>query len=382
MAKVITVLAVFAVVLLAGAASYAQNGDGAVYMVTDVPVDVRADSAAHARDQAIIEAQRIGFATLLDRLGVKAELAAKLSNDDLATLVQNFEVQSEHTSSVRYIGTYTVQFRPNAVRKFVAGHGVVINDTRSKQVLVLPIYVNGNHPILWEENTRWRAAWDKVSHDDGLVPVALPAGGLDDIAALSTVEAMDGKAENIKALADKYQLDTVAVVVLTGSVDNPSGGLAIDTTTYDANGSSSLDHIALTVGTDKNAVDLALIDGVHRVRHQLEKEWQDTVKEVTVANPGADGGSPSITEALPQTPLLHLMVDVPVATLNEWAEIKNSVAATSGVAHVNVISVGRGSVSVELEISSTIEELQTALAQNHLRLSQDLLTQAWGLRRI
>ena len=32
--------------------------DGTLYQVTDVPADITSDSAAHARDQAIAEAQR------------------------------------------------------------------------------------------------------------------------------------------------------------------------------------------------------------------------------------------------------------------------------------------------------------------------------------
>ena len=38
-------------------------------------------------------------------------------------MVQSFEVQDEHSSSVRYIGTFTVQFRPNAVRDWLGKNG-------------------------------------------------------------------------------------------------------------------------------------------------------------------------------------------------------------------------------------------------------------------
>ena len=111
--------------------AYAQTGDESVYSVTDVAVDVTADSAAHARDQAITQAQRLAFGQLLERIGVDAAVGAKLSDDDIATLVQNFEVQNERTSSVRYLGIFTVQFKPNAVRTYLSGRGTNFTEERS-----------------------------------------------------------------------------------------------------------------------------------------------------------------------------------------------------------------------------------------------------------
>src|ERR1700761_2054301 len=70
--------------------SRAQDApDNSMYEVTDVAVDVTADSAAHAKDQAIAQGQRAAFLQLLDRLGVDSGVAAKLSDDDIATLVQS-----------------------------------------------------------------------------------------------------------------------------------------------------------------------------------------------------------------------------------------------------------------------------------------------------
>jgi hypothetical protein len=88
------------------------------YTVTGVDADVTADSAAHARDQALMLAERAAYVQLCKRLGV-ADNSDKLDNDTLAALVQSFEIQRERLSAVRYIGVYTVHFNPAAIQRIM-----------------------------------------------------------------------------------------------------------------------------------------------------------------------------------------------------------------------------------------------------------------------
>lgn len=92
----------------------APNADAAT--VADVNVDVTADTAAHARDQAVMQAQRQAYAQLCTRLGVP-DAHAKIDDDSLAAMVKSFDIQSERLSAVRYIGVFTVHFKPAAVQK-------------------------------------------------------------------------------------------------------------------------------------------------------------------------------------------------------------------------------------------------------------------------
>ncbi len=86
------------------------------FTVSDVQADVTADTAAHARDQALMQAQRTAYAELSARLGI-ADNGSKLSDDAIASLVHSFEVQSERVSAVRYIGVYTIHFKPSAIQR-------------------------------------------------------------------------------------------------------------------------------------------------------------------------------------------------------------------------------------------------------------------------
>ncbi len=84
--------------------------------VADVNADVTADNANHARDQALMQAERAGLSQLMGKLGAP-DNTAKMKDDDVALLVQSFEVQSEKTSATRYIGVFTIRFKPSAVQK-------------------------------------------------------------------------------------------------------------------------------------------------------------------------------------------------------------------------------------------------------------------------
>ncbi len=87
-----------------------------IYTVADITADVTADTAAKARDKALMQAERAAYSELCARLNM-ADNGAKMSDDALASLVQSFEVQSERVSSVRYIGVYTIHFKPSAIQK-------------------------------------------------------------------------------------------------------------------------------------------------------------------------------------------------------------------------------------------------------------------------
>ncbi|MDD3371177.1 MAG: hypothetical protein PHE27_05055, partial [Alphaproteobacteria bacterium] len=60
--------------------------------------------------------QRSAYLQLCERMGV-TDSPDNLSDDDLAALVQSFEVQSEHLSAVRYVGVLTIRFNPAALRR-------------------------------------------------------------------------------------------------------------------------------------------------------------------------------------------------------------------------------------------------------------------------
>lgn len=357
-----------------------------VYNVADVAVDVTSDSAAKARDQAIAEAQRSAFTQLLERLGTDASVAAKLSNDDLSTLVQNFEVRNEKASSVRYIGVFAVQFRPIAVRNFLSSKNASFSDAQSKPVLILPVVKTGDKLTLWEEATPWQQMWIAASHDGGLVPLIVPTGSPEDKATISTVDVAVGKVDVIKDMIQKYKADAAVVVTLNGSPDNPAGGYTIDFQHFGAiyDDGSDVEHIVINATPDKAATDAALNDALRQIRHKIEKAAKEGPKQETVSGMATDAGStPAPAPKQPQPDAdapEHMLVSVQFSTLPQWADIQRRLLASRGVRKVDITSVGRGETDIDLGYAGKPEDLQMALAQHGLRLTQDILSGQWMLK--
>jgi hypothetical protein len=144
-AKAWTTVILMAVLMVLGSAPAMA---AAPYEVTGVPVDVTAADAATARDQAIVEGQRKAFSMLMEQL-LGAEQAASIptpSDAQLSTMVQDFEVESERLSAVRYIGVMTFRFDAAAVdaamgRPSETKGGIVTDAVPSGPVRTLSVVV-------------------------------------------------------------------------------------------------------------------------------------------------------------------------------------------------------------------------------------------------
>jgi hypothetical protein len=134
------------------------------YTVADVNADVTADTAAHARDQALLQAQRTAYVQLCARLGVP-DNSIKLTDDALAALVQSFEVQSERLSAVRYIGVFTIRFKPSAVQKKAGTAVVAVAAGDSKPAVQGP---TAHMTVAVQSDSL--AAWSQIKRRLGAVP--------------------------------------------------------------------------------------------------------------------------------------------------------------------------------------------------------------------
>ncbi len=85
------------------------------YVVPGVSVDVTADSASAAKDQAIVDAQRKAFMNLATQL-VPGGPIPNVSDKAIGDMVSDFHVEQEKFNTNEYTGTFTFRFRQNPVR--------------------------------------------------------------------------------------------------------------------------------------------------------------------------------------------------------------------------------------------------------------------------
>jgi len=198
-----------------------------VFTVADVPVDATAASANVARDTARLAGERAAYRMLLARLTLASDAGRLPAASDamLTDLVQGFEVAKERTSTVRYLAEYAFRFRPDGIRQLLRQARVPFAETPSKPLVVLPVLVADRGPALWEDPNPWRAAWNQKKFPTGLVPMILPLGEVEDLAAIDADLALKGDAAAISRISARDGKADVLVAVATvkGAGDGATG---------------------------------------------------------------------------------------------------------------------------------------------------------------
>jgi hypothetical protein len=124
-----------------------------VFAVGGVEVDATAGNAAEAREAAIAQGHVLAMGRLMERLVLQADLSRVpiLRSGELVNMVRDFSVAEERSSEVRYLADLTFRFKPVEVRSFLRRNKIRFAETRSKPVLVLPLYSDGGEIGLWRE---------------------------------------------------------------------------------------------------------------------------------------------------------------------------------------------------------------------------------------
>jgi len=349
-----------AVVLLAPFSARAES----FLTVADVPVDVTAKSAAAARDQAIANAQIKAFDRLVRRLVPNAADQARIkpSQTDIEGMVQDFAVESERVSSVRYIGLYTVRFRAASVNKYLADAGVAALGDQ-QQVIVVPVYRGPSGQVLWGQGNPWRTAWDRGGFGDGPVTLILPNGDAFDSGTLSADAAAGGDLTALGAIMQRYH--ATGVVVATAE---PGAGSSLTVTAaiFDSTGPKGTQTLTITPPPGQQA-DKVLLTGVSKLSDALQSAWRQSSGTGLVgyaSSAEADSG-----QAASGARTLYAIA-VPVGSITDWVKIRDQLGAIAGVQRLTLDALTRNRAAITLDFVGDQLALQAALADSGYVLAQ------------
>ena len=316
-----------------------------------VPVDATAASATAARDAARLDGERRAFAALLDRLTLakdRGRLPAP-SDTTLNQVIIGFEVANEHRSTVRYLADYTFHFRPDIVEQMLRERGVPFAETASKPVVVLPVLEGGGKPLLWDDPNPWREAWTSAKPPQGLVPMRVPLGEVEDVSAIDGARADAGDDARLQAISANYDH---ADVLVTRATIHPDGGSVNVSTTRFIPGSPGGEQswtASYTPNSGESQKDL-LARAVAGTAAQVNDAWKQA-------------------NMLDYSQTATLTVTVPADDLNSWIAVRQRLAATTAVRSSQLLSLDRHGARVELHYAGSPEQLRVGLAQNNLALS-------------
>jgi hypothetical protein len=329
----------------------AVRGDTLAFTVRDVPVDRTEVTAAVAREAALLDGQRLAFRRLLERLVPQADYGQlpKLPDAQISDLVQNYEVQSERTSAVRYIATLTYRFKPDDVRTLLRTANIPFAETYAKPYLVLPVLREQGVALLWDSPNPWRDAWGRLPPFDGLAPLVLPKGDLADISDINADQAHSGDDLRLTAIARRYGV--AGVYVADAELDTPASGpatLQVSLIGYGGAGGEQtfVDTYTAAAGEDTDAF---LQRAALAVTQEIEERWK----------------SGQLLQFGHETTLPVL---VNYDDISQWVALRRRLADLAVIRRTDVVSLTRRQAVINLVYIGDDTQLRLALAQRDLAL--------------
>jgi Uncharacterized protein conserved in bacteria (DUF2066) len=328
------------------------SAQAVVLEVQGIQVDVTADSAAEAREQAILEAQRKAFEQLVANL-TGGGPAPQLSDAQITALVQDFSITNEKSSAVRYIGTFDFRFNRARVRS-VVGKIAAPSAAAPGPVVIIPVYQSDEGQMLWDEPNPWREAWAKHASARHVVPTLVPPGDLEDVAAVGPEDATGGDVSRLMSLARKYGAESALVALaVINSGESPLSGPSLTVTTqrYGPGGQTS-PLLETFDATPEESVDDLLNRAAATVHADLQARWKQETVAATM-EPAVIG------------------VEVPITTLSDWLSVRNRLQNQQMVKEIDLVTLTREEARVNLHYVGEVSKLAEALQQDGLNLVQD-----------
>jgi len=356
--KRIVFYAVF-LVLFAAFSLPAQAYDD-LFVVEKVKVDVTAENSVTARDQAFVQAQIEAFKILSERMLTSGQQQSSIAPDPamISTLIQDFEITDEQLSSVRYIGTYTIRFKEDAISRYFSGTGVAYTDTSSKPLLVLPFFREGTRVVIWSEGNSWMKAWSRSSLPRSLVPIEVPIGDLMDVADLGEAQGLNYNAQRLKAMLGRYGAKEAALMLavpdgqlasVKSENDNARGQLSISVYRTDRGRPELMQDFSIKAKPGETRAQF-YDRAVKRAHGALQEDW----KRKTAAS---------------STEQSRVHARVPFSGLKEWVQIQQLLRSTSGISAVSILSLTPREAYIEFHFRGDERRLRQVLSQAHINLS-------------
>ncbi len=344
------ILYIIAALIIPSNPLYAQSSSG-LFTVEGVTVDITAENSVKAQEQAFEQAQVKAFEILAQRMVADGQTKAVPVPDSLtlSTLIRDYEVTSEKLSGVRYVGTYTFRFREKAISQLFSKSGVSFTQTRSKTLLVLPIFEENGKNTIWSENNLWFQAWSRTRLSSKLVPVKVPLGDLADISDIDDANPLRYERVKLDRMLGRYGAAEAAIMIAAPRSNN---SLKISIYRTDRGRAEQVHEYALMRQDDETQdqfYDRAVASGYD----ELQKDWKR---------------KNAVSAAQSQAFFLR----IPLRTLDQWMNTKVTLQRIPGVTDIDVISLRRVEAMVKFNFRGDERRLRDELAEKSLTLGQGL----------
>lgn len=324
-----------------------------IFAVQGVDVDVTSTDATTAKNQALMDVQVKAFYQLVSRLGSEKlgeEVKAKFKPEDIAPYLRSLSIEQETSAPGRYIGKFTVRFLPDKMKKFFGDYGVNLPDRQADPVVILPLWRGPTANTLWDDNP-WRKAWLDLKGEQGLVPIIIPLGDLEDTESLTIDDAFKADAVKLETLRKRYGAPSLLVAQAQPA---EGGGLHV----Y-IEGETRLGKVLFNkiYTAEDGTIDSAAVAAVQKFQSLLFDSYKNSAAQQAEAAAAANRR---------QT----IAVSVPFTSPSEWNAIRSRILTAPFVQGVDLSSLSTEGAVIKLVFTHTLDELQGNMQRVGLNLSQ------------
>lgn len=325
-----------------------------LYLVSGVEVDITADNAVEAREQAFDVAQVKAYEVLATRLLSSAQLQDFVTPDinEISRLVRDYEVTNEKLSSVRYNGTYQIRF---SKRAFASAQSLDETKTvaQSGDTLVVPFYQRAGRSFLWQANP-FMQAWVRARDSGQAGRFIVPVGDIDDITQIRGDQALHYDPSRMNAMRLRYQARQVAMMTVEPKTD-VNGTNYIELSLYNAQPYgpelAQRRNIRIFSGEDKDQ----LYNRVVAEALRLGGKQEERARIVNTTTP------PQETIEGPQE---VLQVKTIFSSVQEWLQMKKTLESSPSISRVDVQSMSPRSAILNVIYRGGQQNLSMALQQS------------------
>lgn len=380
-----TVFLAFLLVFLAFA-PMAMAAGNPLFTVEGIEVDVTADSALAARNEAFSKAQQDAYKKLLEQILPASEASQAVVPEAkvIAPMIQDYEITREKLSSVRYIGTYTFRFKEKSVRRYLSLYegqsGPELVSSGGRPLLILPFYEASSVPALWTGPNLWFEAWARSADMGGMVTMVLPIGDLQDVKDIDDGQALTYDERALASMVQRYQAGEAVIALATpdsslrlasSNAARASGTLSINIYRTDR-GLAELVRTLSVYARPEETIAQVLDRAVLSVQQVLRRDWKQLNQDSAFVPPQEQVAQEAVYEP---TPVMQqgqmIMARVPFGSFKEWSSTQKSLRRVSGFRDMTIRALSPREAYVEISYAGNATSLDAAFKQVGLLLQPD-----------
>ncbi len=331
-----------------------QDEASVSYTVEKIEVDITADNAVEAREQAFEAAQIKGYEMLAARFLSSEEMESFEAPDinTVSALVKDYEVTNEKLSAVRYKGVYKIRYSKKSFGHNVSTDNAVL--AMKGDVLILPFYESGGRTFLWQINP-FLEAWVRARNSNNAGRAIVPLGDIEDISQIHDDQALSYDPSRLNAMRLRYRAKNVALMIARPeALSDGSTNIMVSLYNVRPYGPELARQISVR-GYHGEIQEQRYNRVVNEVLKSLGNNWKRRTAVPDSANK---------VQRVPLTgPVGSLIAQLNFNSVREWVDIKRSVERAYGVKSIEVKSLSPRSATVGVNFQGDVQTLRQSLQQ-------------------